>query len=364
MKQNPLLVPELLNLCILHLRGSTSDLLQCALVARAWVYPAQAQIFSEVTVRVNIRTPSSYARFRLIMQNSPHLIHHIRRLTISIPDPEMLGELRNLPFTSLEHLSARISQAHSVALQQLLGLATLRSLQLVFDERITRDNLWELWGNCRSRLLRHLELDFSDNDLTFPAPPLQPASQAAPVALTVLYLRGQGILDIRLASTLYAWSLGSLKALRLDGPRSLTVIWKDLASVMPALEVLCIFPTARDNDLDLASFPNLSVLRLFIVNHRLTPVHTLSRVLGTITPSSRIRTFIFSLMLRLDAPTLAEIDSQLSARPSQFHTVDVELYGGYPIRVNTSHFPKLSAQNMLIFGSQTQTWWEEVTATL
>ncbi|KAJ7153275.1 hypothetical protein C8R46DRAFT_1357173 [Mycena filopes] len=219
MEQNPLLVPELLNLCILYLRDSTPDLLHCALVARAWAYPAQAQIFREVTVRESSYDsgPSNNVRFQQLMHDSPHIIQHTRRLTLSVMDAKMLWALCNLPFTALDHFHGRLfglAPAHGLALQQMLGRATLRSVHLTFHGRIAAgDVFWTIWSNCRSRMLTHLDLDFFAHGLPLPAPS---TPKTTPVALNVLRIRGEGMLD--LSFTRYAWSLTSLTALEIDGP--------------------------------------------------------------------------------------------------------------------------------------------------
>ncbi|KAJ7033569.1 hypothetical protein C8F04DRAFT_1104343 [Mycena alexandri] len=372
MTANPLRVPELLTQCIGHLRAdSTPDLPHCALVARAWVYPAQAHLFRAlIFVGRGFYKPQSlnWAQFQKIIGTSPHLIQHVRQLTIFFGrvDIGTLSELSDFRFTHLENLDSRYyddsSLQYVLAHQKLLSLDTLRSVKLKVEGSLPEPEIFlKIWDSCRSPLLKRLELELGGPLPLSASSALPITSRAAPVALNVLRMTGGGIIDIRLASMFYAWNLTSLKALWLDG--SFIVAWMEIPLLIPAIEVLSIILRSSDIDLDLSSFPNLSVLRVH-VHHRLETTRDIFRhILSTIAPSSHIHTFMFSF-LRLDPLIAAEVDSILSTLTLEHtHKVEVELY---PRDLSTVpvHFPGLTARNMLHYGNQNYSWWENMIDTL
>ncbi|KAJ7713433.1 hypothetical protein B0H16DRAFT_543570 [Mycena metata] len=166
------LAPELVAECIEHLHESLPDLVSCALVTRAWVYPAQVHLFRALTIlgKAFSRPPFGMKFLRLphlrtLMKDSPHLIPHIRRLTIWLSNEDLatLAEMANFPFTHLEYLHSRhigsLLRPPVLALQQFISLDTLRTLKLDTGRILDPTVLVEIWSLFPSPLLKRLEFD-------------------------------------------------------------------------------------------------------------------------------------------------------------------------------------------------------------
>ncbi|KAJ7797209.1 hypothetical protein B0H14DRAFT_61090 [Mycena olivaceomarginata] len=169
---SPLDVGELLENCIAHL-SNARDLKSCSLVSRRWVYTAQSQLFrapSRLTLRRvniggNITEDISWSTFLDILDDSPHLIRHVRCLTTGslwIYTPEF-SRICLFPFTHLHEINVmchyRLSPPFIAALQQLFSLPSLRRVGL--DGVFSREDFIRLWDLC-SPGITHLSLRCKD----------------------------------------------------------------------------------------------------------------------------------------------------------------------------------------------------------
>ncbi|KAK7042727.1 hypothetical protein R3P38DRAFT_3348638 [Favolaschia claudopus] len=168
MRPRPLDVPELLDLCIGYLEYSPSDLLACALVARAWVHPAQSRLFRVAHV-TNPSFPSNgdaISRFYRALSTSPHLLPLVKQLELDFefrrrPHDNSIKRISALVFPRLQMLKVTLplnpfwfDEAKHVKL--LAGLANLHRLCLVFNSSLVHcaDFLTDLPP------VQHLELTF------------------------------------------------------------------------------------------------------------------------------------------------------------------------------------------------------------
>ncbi|KAJ7149262.1 hypothetical protein C8R43DRAFT_505813 [Mycena crocata] len=111
---------------------------------------------------VDISSERSLHRLHEILQHSPHLIRHIRRLTLRVPG-HSLQVLAAIAFTNLEHAFVHLARQptleHITALRQLFSLPTLRSAGLHCGD--SEASTWlEIWDHCRSTI-QHLRLEAS-----------------------------------------------------------------------------------------------------------------------------------------------------------------------------------------------------------
>ncbi|KAJ7722593.1 hypothetical protein B0H16DRAFT_1600041 [Mycena metata] len=276
--------------------------------------------------------------------------------------------MSNFPFTHLEYLHSRhvgsLLRPPVLALQQFISLETLRTLKLDTGRILDPTILVEIWSLFPSPLLKRLKFDIP---VTF-EPLLSPSLNSD--------------IDRRLLWTLYPWKLSSLKALSLLGTE---VSWKELAPLIPAIEVLDFGLRPSIIDLDLASFSNLSVLRIRFVprttqniHNQLREIEDLGPMLGlflsTLRRPSQIRTFVFSCP-PLHPMIAKEIDSTLSAHLlDDAATVEIEVSSN--VSKIPESFPRLRARNLLRYRELTadsrgindrsadNAWWENIVTTL
>ncbi|KAJ7852124.1 hypothetical protein B0H13DRAFT_1904772 [Mycena leptocephala] len=233
---------ELVNHCIYFLRGSMRDLKACALVSPSWVYAAQSFLFREVSVADYYNQSSreiSWPRFRVILEESSHLIRHIRRLNMEVTATVLL-DICDFPFTHLQHVQVQCHGSmllqHALGLQQLFSLPTLLRVKLTGRFTEPADYL-AAFRRC-SHSLEKLDLFLSNMKL----PTVTDRQIAAPIPLTSLLISA---------------------ALAIFSPAADRIVWPDLAPIMQTLKVLRI--TTEQMDLNLSMCPNLTVLAIFTV---------------------------------------------------------------------------------------------------
>jgi hypothetical protein len=160
MKATPkaLLIPELVEQCIDFRRESTSDSKACALVCRSWMSAAQANLFRQVSLNY---PEHRWDRLQPILQKSPHLISHIRRLSIDafMLPVETFSKICNFPFTHvnyvhLYHPSVGIPEGLSIG--RLFSLSNLKHIHL-YSQILDPSVFPRIWEHCSHRL-RHLDL--------------------------------------------------------------------------------------------------------------------------------------------------------------------------------------------------------------
>jgi hypothetical protein len=158
-------IPQLLELCMEFLCYMAPEFGKtCAMVSRSWASAVQVQLFRELSLKHS--DPMHRVRSKLrTLHTSPHLIRHIRFLTIDAAPESLtiLAEVGNLPFTRLVHVS--ISQSSdldlpiAMAIQRLFNIPTLRRVKLACD--FTRPAVFRgIWDRC-SPSIRHLDISYS-----------------------------------------------------------------------------------------------------------------------------------------------------------------------------------------------------------
>ncbi|KAJ7141670.1 hypothetical protein C8R43DRAFT_1131290 [Mycena crocata] len=146
---NPLLIPELVDYFITYLRNSPSDLRACALVSRSWIYAAsQSHLFREVVLKNESVDEVRWSRLHDVIQVSPHLVQHIRRLELSPIrlSRETFSAACNFPFTRLEVVMIFLFEdADFIDIQQLFSLPTLRRLEIEpqLIDSVTFTQIWD-----------------------------------------------------------------------------------------------------------------------------------------------------------------------------------------------------------------------------
>ncbi|KAJ7656003.1 hypothetical protein DFH06DRAFT_1473749 [Mycena polygramma] len=81
------------------------DLKSCSLVSRAWLFPAQSTLFYHVV-------PNPYSRshrFAELLENSPHLLAHVRSVSVTLRRPysDILAQLANMQLPELRRIVIR-----------------------------------------------------------------------------------------------------------------------------------------------------------------------------------------------------------------------------------------------------------------
>ncbi|KAJ7620318.1 hypothetical protein FB45DRAFT_929962, partial [Roridomyces roridus] len=158
MSVNPLHTPELLYHTISFVHA-LQDLYACALGSRSWVYPAQSQLFCEISLswyRDATSASSAATLFRRLadlLEGSPHLSLLIADLYIALEvfDAEILTKLSKLSFPRLFTLamfSFTPFAAESVPpMRHLLGSPSLRMLSLSLSFA-TPECFVRIWEEC------------------------------------------------------------------------------------------------------------------------------------------------------------------------------------------------------------------------
>ncbi|KAJ7061585.1 hypothetical protein C8F01DRAFT_1137812 [Mycena amicta] len=171
---SPLVLPELLDLCLWHIHTSRSDLAQCTLVARSWLYPAQAHLFRLLHFPLKGgESPSAAWSSRIqALSASPNLLLHVRRVRITAAPgwrtslEDRLAEiyavfrlstnLEAITFTYLGNGRGGLNIPALRTLKQLISIPTLQAVSLTI--MFPGDSAFvQLWTDC-SPAIRHLTL--------------------------------------------------------------------------------------------------------------------------------------------------------------------------------------------------------------
>ncbi|KAJ7662587.1 hypothetical protein DFH06DRAFT_355631 [Mycena polygramma] len=356
-------VQELVDYILFFLRDSRSDVKTCALVCHSWAYPAQSHLFREITVFVLPDSEDNLNRWPQVLAESPHLICHIRglRLVLSMDQSNAPGvsDICNFPFTHLQWVrcsyAGRLSGRDALVLKQLFSLPTLRHVMLATNIG-NSENLAEIF-RCCPQAMQHLDLSVPG------APPDQHTSGSrASIALTSLIIRRLGYAspDDDLHTVLQPFTALTLRALSITGAP--TVQWSSLPLEMNNFEILGIDVESNHIGLDLSAFPQLSLLRIRLTTSLdLTDLERRARSLvSSITRvPPHLRTIVLAMyFLKPERHRVVRtvFDQAFATRPGL--TVQVELP---PDQINqaATHFPELSAKNMLRSAPYRSNWWEE-----
>ncbi|KAJ6484773.1 hypothetical protein C8R45DRAFT_999315 [Mycena sanguinolenta] len=394
-RTSPLDTRELLDLCLNLMVEDMAPLFRqhalmaCVLVARSWVEPSQSLFYREPE-RINpciweclFDNRRPLLRLYRTLNTCPHLIRHVRVLEMSLTLGSAAKESTfrsfcKLPFPQLERVSIlfRRQDDCSMAFQELFSLPTLAYIQLntvIYD----MDTFTEIWRRC-SPSIRHLDLE-AILDLTYepstdgpdcvPAIPIQLESLRAVFTRTKDSDRDPAVEDIAVYPwALYPFDLANLKALSIRDDKG--VAWEKL-HLKDTIQVLDVNATEEERAVDLALFPNLSLLRI-------TPVNTLPPMilatLSTITPFHRIKTVAVDLAYDMnysdydvdlgDEMSCAPLDSKLCGLSVDLPpTVELEASLESPNReIARTLFPGLISREMLRFVNRRANyyWWKDL----
>ncbi|KAJ6534123.1 hypothetical protein B0H19DRAFT_1271865 [Mycena capillaripes] len=365
MAHNLFTVQELIDAMIYFLHGSVPALRACALVSQSWVHPAQSLLFCEITFAETgpdraVETATLWARLKNVLEGSPHLVRHIRRLCIHIglDQTRVLSGICNFPFTHLEYVEGAffgiMRKKHALDLQQLFSLSAVRQVKLRPPGSSLEPEIFPRIFERSSPALSHLELRLNGSISSLP---VNDARVGTPIALVSLRLELQGTLDHRLLPFLRPFDISHLKALYLNGIRIDSINWPELASAMTGLEVLSLL-VQYTKALHLSAFPNLSNLGIAIPSGEITiQRNMMTRLMSTIAPTHHIRTIV--LWLHWMMPDLC---MSLDAVLSTVHVPTVEIQ--VDVEECDTFFPRLSAKNMLHVVPRNPQWWDDIIGSL
>ncbi|KAF7314913.1 NmrA domain-containing protein [Mycena indigotica] len=278
---HPLLIPELIDLFFWHIHTSKQDLAHCALVTRAWTYPAQTHLFRLIRFH---DAPDAWTPLLLALADSPHLVQHVRRLHIVVADDtsrsfddaleriERILHRSNIESITFAYLKKVLTTRSLRALRSLLRLPSLKAvaLQCMFP---SLGEFAALWSSCSTNI-RHLKLVFSvkpheKEDNSIPRPQRStivleslssvystedPAMRLLP--FDVFKLKTFSALQLRQseARQLYVSNYASLRELHLGIPDP-DPYPRFTAPPAP-------LPTTQNSPVNLSAMPNLALLGL------------------------------------------------------------------------------------------------------
>ncbi|KAJ6489789.1 hypothetical protein C8R45DRAFT_1213240 [Mycena sanguinolenta] len=379
MNRTPFAIQELVDLCIhfLHVPQHESDLRACALVSRSWVYPAQSQIFRGITIAAGHvvlsftqsgHPPPPWSRLQQTLETSPHLIEHIRDLSIRIGARpiEQLLSICNFPFTHLEHVDSHYGEDFTaqiaLAYQQLFSLPTIRSIGLGGMNPTNFTKTFE----CCSSAVRKLYLQVNGG-LSFSATPEN--HTGAPIELAVLTFVTIGPIDRPL--TIHPFSTSNFKALRLTS--LLGIAWNDMVVGINTIEILSLdvrngppsnlhfsepVKTIATN-VDLSALPRLSVLHIKgDFEDPTVEGQMINALISTIPSQHQMHSIV--LTLRKAIPGVWEA---LDLTLSRLRVSVVEIHLFLHREKALLCFPRLNAKNILRV-DYNPNWWEDITAGL
>ncbi|KAF7367320.1 F-box domain-containing protein [Mycena sanguinolenta] len=354
-----ILPQELVDECLSHLPSPSNELKACALVCRAWCYTAQRLIFSMVSVAW---TTNRYQRLEETLHASPHLIQHIRSLTLhrsSAASPEISAfeKICMFPFTHLENVyifhSSDVTLQSARAMRRLLSLPTLRLLdiQCTFEESPA---FLAIWDGC-SPSIRHLHLRCHKRWIVNPLRPKQfslPSVRIVPESL-----------KIDLSSNIDEWlnhdqcpiDISRLAVLAID-TRTAVLSWPRMVPSLQTIEALDL--SSRGNGVvDLSLLPNLLFLRIDSISW--LSVQVALDTVATIPASSRIH----EIILRIATPeapdaVCEQLDSEIGGLSFPYLS-----YVGLEMSIPdyndwASHFPRLCSKDLLVRTSTGNDWFE------
>ncbi|KAJ7697202.1 hypothetical protein B0H17DRAFT_1197601 [Mycena rosella] len=350
--RSPFIVPELLQEFVALIGDSTSDLTACALVSRAWVYTSQAHFFREVSFISPFMAENerAWSRLREILDHSPHLIRHIRRLRVDadLLSLDTFSAICNFPFALVDYVFVRkaldLSLEAAIAMQSLCRLPTLRHVGMVLNFTQPATFL-RIWDGC-SPSMRHLELYCTNNGVHHPFIPA-PRQSFPLVALESLKITPVPGLCDWLTNPLSPFDFSRLQVLGIY-PRTRVLLVKGLAPTRRTREVPVFLHEDRPMSINLSLFPQLEALYIAIpsVNAQQIALDTLA----TIPPLSHIHRVVIHSSF-LDRAVCEQIDSKFSDIPRlSLESVDLEMdtiWGDLKTDNLSEYFPRLSSRNLL-----------------
>ncbi|KAJ7184747.1 hypothetical protein C8R46DRAFT_1065049, partial [Mycena filopes] len=319
---SPLDIEELLERCIQYLHDSRRDLAACALVSRSWVYPAQSHLFRAPDVLHRLSEPwrnaSAWEHFIQTLSRSTHLIPHIRHLDlVGLTTLARFWDIQTIQFTHLQSVSVRYPGVLSLEsippLQQLLSLPALRRLTLGCYVGAWGP-FFQLWDRCSPSLR---EIQFLCQSPAGPPQNLPPPPfRRERITLTALHMNSSKTLDYDLMRTLSLFDLSQLRLLYVGWTTEIP--WPNFGPVVRHIEALSIFVSTRTASIDLASFPDLSCLRISLPLwiQQSGMVQMAIQILSGIGPASVIRRIIIEAdVMTLDGHVCTQLDAVLSSLP-------------------------------------------------
>ncbi|KAK7014027.1 hypothetical protein R3P38DRAFT_1456702 [Favolaschia claudopus] len=317
--QNPLAIPELLD-CAIGFVSNPPDLLSCALVARAWVTPAQSRLFrapQDVDLQRGFAGEQADLLYKTLKTN-PSLALHVRELRLwalssgSVAARGWPESIDGIEFANLETLEIELSRRDPEEFRdsyaKLLAQSSLRRLKLDLRRIWPSPSLIRAFQRC-SPTIQHLEVycgaEFGDaQDVTMRLPAIAPLKS---LALKCWYYADDE--DVNSAAppegsfNLYPFDLSQLTAFAVRGGNF--VPW----SIIPTQNIRVLelwglisrgLPTV-----DLSLLPNLSALHISLN----TVPPTILTTLRTINSSHRIRTITIFFDFQLSMHTVRDRDS-------------------------------------------------------
>ncbi|KAF7354031.1 hypothetical protein MVEN_01089900 [Mycena venus] len=355
---NPLYVEEILEHCLTYLCHSTHDMMACALVSRHWVYAAQSQLYRDPPIRGMLARECpdihrKWAQFIETLESSPHLIRHVRRLSLKVDKMAGLETVSRICFFPFTHLDSVLLSFGLIwvpyvdAFQQLLSLPSLRRVKLQCNICGWED-FARLWDRC-SPTLRHLELGF--NHLRSPVVQEPPVSlvdcRGIPVVLESLHLTSKRISHYRFTQPSCPFDISTLKLLRIG--HRVEVQLQDFGVAIQNIETLAIVVNVNLRNLSFSAFPKLTSLHIrMLTDSSLLQNDLLLQLLSTIGPTSSIREIIFCSKFSYQSPEFYEhLDAKLSSLPMPHTPIVVCAIGPAAYEYIRSHLPLLSGRDML-----------------
>ncbi|KAJ7469699.1 hypothetical protein FB451DRAFT_1255304 [Mycena latifolia] len=338
---------ELRSYILDFLHDSKEDLQSCALVSRAFTFPAQSHLFHHIKIGVRFHDRNASIRLSEIMDAAPHLRPFVRHVT-AVMDPVMLTRIHGMNLPNVRRLNLYSDSPSTIdvlALRVARDLLSCQSLHtLHIDAGFPDYAALNLLFERRSPSLHTLQLCF--------VTVLEPeTSDPLTAAITVR----TEIIDLRLKYTsaaIAAWLLRPQCPLGLTQLRKLVVydslspaLVEALEAARASLEVLYLMSQDDYSGLSLAAFAALTELCLLGPPHDLIPViGTLpptGGILGTLTfitrtlhpggPSTAVSTLelIDLLLSRMELPALARIELRVllapGADPSATNATNAEI---------------------------------------
>ncbi|KAK7024684.1 hypothetical protein R3P38DRAFT_2950736 [Favolaschia claudopus] len=182
--QNPLEIQELLD-CAISFVSNPPDLLSCALVARAWVVPAQSRLFrapQDLDLQCGFAGEQADLLYKTLKTN-PSLALYVRELRLwalssgSVAARGWPESIDGIEFANLENLEIELSRRDPEEFRdsyaKLLAQSSLRRLKLDLRRVWPSPSLIRAFQRC-SPTIQHLELycgaEFGDaQDVRLPA---------------------------------------------------------------------------------------------------------------------------------------------------------------------------------------------------
>ncbi|KAJ7342707.1 hypothetical protein DFH08DRAFT_1010974 [Mycena albidolilacea] len=258
---NPLLIPELIEKCIVHVGSEPQHLKACALVSSLALGARSAAFYLQEDNYNSTANPGDhpYRGLENIFRTSPHLVPYIRQVRLLFRDDrsvEWLSKIGSLPFTHLKHvhvLTLTLTIPAAKVFRKLFSLITLCCVELeyIFSGSAFFQLLWE---SC-SPSIPHLRLGCTHTG------PIHPTSHqsSSPIPLKSLRLMEPSSTDDRLSHDICPFDFSKLSVLSIAGHTSV-VGWRLLANTRPETET----SQASSVPINLSLLSNLSVLYIRI----------------------------------------------------------------------------------------------------